>query len=90
MLLFEYVLQGGRELIFAHCDVYKWNKEIKKELIYNFYLIFKAQSLPILVATDAEDVKLKKFAVMNGFIPYMDDVPIQDGKLKDMFIWKDL
>lgn len=88
ILYFEYVLQDNlEEIIVAHCDVFKWNKNIKQELINKFYNIFVVQEMPLYVVLNKENNKLIKFSVMNGFIPYKSNVTTQSGEVKEMFKW---
>ena len=88
ILFFEYViLDGFKEVIVAHADVYKWNKKIKKELIDNFFLMFRVQELPIYAIVDKTDTKLAKFSNMNGFYLFKEDVTIKNGETKNMYKW---
>lgn len=88
ILYFEYVLtEGFKEVIIAHADVFKWNKTIKTKLLNEFFLIFRVQELPIYVIVDEDNIKLAKFAGLNGFHLYKKNVTIKNGETKDMLKW---
>lgn len=89
ILYFEYVETEGIVVIFAHCDVFNWNKEVKERIVKKFKAIFKQQETHICIAVDKENIKLKKFARLFGFNDFKENIPIGDGTMKDIMLWKD-
>lgn len=86
---FEYVETEGIIVIFFHCDVFNWNKETRNKLINKCSSLFRLQETHICAAIDKDDVKLKKFAKLIGFKEFKENIPIGDGTMKDIMLWKD-
>jgi hypothetical protein len=89
VLYFEYVETEGIVVIFLHCDVRNWNKEVRTRLVSKYKHLASLQETHILAAIDKEDVKLKKFARLLGFEDFKYNIPIEDGTMKDIMLWKD-
>lgn len=86
-LYIEYGEYDGKECIFAHCDVYKWTKTVKDNIIKDVYFVASVQSLPVYTVNDPTDIKHRKFLYMVGFIPCNQVVILQDGSQKELFVW---
>lgn len=87
-IYFEYGTFEDTEVIFAHADVYKWNKEVKEEFKQACTVLFVIQELPVFVGCDKDNIKLKKFVKLNNFKLYCDDVEVEDGSHKELYIWR--
>ena len=79
---FEYV----DDFIAVHCDVHRWNKEVKYNWLRDSFYLFALQEKRIFAFVDKNDIKLYKFTKMNGFNIFKDEVSTEDGD-KIMFIW---
>jgi hypothetical protein len=53
--------------IFIHCDCFKWNKTVKKQLKEDVDKIVNFVGQPILAIHNVEDKKHFKFLTMMGF-----------------------
>lgn len=81
-IYFEYV----DDFIAVHCDVYRWNKEVKQNWLRDSFYLFALQEKRIFAFVDKLNTKLYKFTKMNGFNIFQDEVSTEDGN-KIMFIW---
>jgi|LakMenE18May11ns_1017448.scaffolds.fasta_scaffold8114840_2 hypothetical protein len=82
-IYFEYV----DDFIAVHCDVYRWNKQVKKNWLRDSFYLFALQEKRIFAFVDKLNTKLYKFTKMNGFNVYQEDEVSTDDGNKIMFIW---
>jgi len=68
----------------VHCDVHRYNKTIKKELLENLDLLMSMRKSP-LIAVHMDDEKHRKFLVMMGFEMLVNG-KCSDGKKHDIYI----
>jgi len=88
---FEKVLYNEiQEVLVVHCDVSRWNKTVKQQLIIDSYNLFSKQDKPIIAIHDKMDKKHLKFITMMGFHPCLDEITIADGSKSMMFIWSNI
>lgn len=68
-------IEGEGVLTFVHCDVHRWNKNIKRELMRDFTQLVKLRNTPLYCLR--HDSKQEKFIKMFGFA---FDFPTTDGQ----------
>jgi len=73
------------EAVFIHCDVYKWNKSVKKDLKQKLLTLLSLQADPIFALHDKEDKKHKKFLDIFNF-KYVKDIECLDNTLKEIYM----
>ena len=67
-----------------HCDVHKYNKTIRKQLLKDLGLLMSMRKSP-LIAVHMDDEKHRKFLVMMGF-ELLINCECSDGKTHDIYI----
>lgn len=67
-----------------HCDVHKYNKTIRKQLLKDLGLLMSMRKSP-LIAVHMDDEKHRKFLVMMGF-ELLINGECSDGKTHDIYI----
>lgn len=66
---------------FAHCDVFRWNKEVRQRLKESWHSVSSNHGGPIYAMHDVGDAKHEKFLKLFGFQPL-------DRKAdKELWIW---
>jgi hypothetical protein len=80
---FEYV----DDFIAVHCDVHRWNKEVKQNLARDSFYLFAIQEKLIFAFINKSNIKLIKFSKLNGFNLYQNEEVSTDDGNKIMFIW---
>ena len=73
------------EHTFLHCDVYRYNRTVKRDLNQGLKLLLLIRVTPLFAIHDQEDIKHLKFLTMLGF-DYLTTVSCQDKKLRDIYI----
>lgn len=73
------------EHTFLHCDVYRYNRTVKRDLNQGLKLLLLIRATPLFAIHDQEDIKHLKFLTMLGF-DYLTTVSCQDKKLRDIYI----
>lgn len=72
--------------LFLHCDVYKWNKHIKKSLHHSLELILRLYKEDVYALHEnTQDKKHKKFLQMYGFKLYSEEMGL-DGLVHQ--VWR--
>ena len=64
---FTLYLEEYEQLLFIHCDVYKWLKSTRKKMEDRFRFLVKKYNRPIFAAQIDNDNKHRKFLDMYGF-----------------------
>lgn len=67
-----------------HCDVHKYNKTIRKQLLKDLDLLMSMRKSP-LITVHMDDEKHRKFLVMMGF-EILVNGECSDGKNHDIYI----
>lgn len=67
---------------FAHCDVYKWNHHVAKEIMETWKTLTYLHGGPIYVYHDCSNRLLEKFILMLGFRFHM-----KISQTHDIWIW---
>ena len=67
-----------------HCDIHKYNKTIRKQLLKDLDLLMSMRKSP-LIAVHMDDEKHRKFLVMMGF-ELLINGKCSDGKTHDIYI----
>lgn len=78
VIKFEEHIQGT----FVHCDVRKWNKTIKENLLKSWETVSNSHGGPILALHKIDDRKHYKFLNLFGFKKYLDY-----NDLEEIWIW---
>ena len=76
-------IEGEGVLTFVHCDVHRWNKNIKRELMEDFTQLVKLRNTPLYCLR--HNSKQEKFIKMFGFafdFPTDGQQPIDVYKLE--------
>lgn len=60
-------LEEHIEGTFIHCDVFKWNKQVKKEILEVWDSISRLHGGPIYTFVGSDDIKIQKFMQLFGF-----------------------
>lgn len=68
---------------FYHCDVYKWDKDVRNKYLDVHNKLVKAHNNPLYALVDNK--KLAKFAFLIGFKPYQE-VSCTDGLTRHVWI----
>jgi len=68
-----------------HCDVFKWNKTVKKALLKDFDLLCSIYRKDIYCLSEPTNSKLLKFAALLGFSKFTNFLGT-DGVLYTLFI----
>lgn len=69
---------------FYHCDVYKWDKEVRNKYLEVHNKLCEAHNAPLYALVDNK--KLAKFAFLIGFKPYQT-VDCNDGIKRNVWIY---
>ena len=69
----------------VHCDVHRYNKTIKKELLKDLDLLMSMRKSP-LITVHMDDEKHRKFLEMMGF-ELLVNGKCSDGKKHDIYIF---
>lgn len=70
---------------FIHCDCFKWNKKVKKQLTEDFNKLCSVRKEPIFAIHEINDKKHFKFITMMGFTHFMDFTGA-DNKMRQLFV----
>jgi hypothetical protein len=82
---FTMYLEVYNNMLFIHCDVYKWGKGVYKELKVCLKGLLKKYKQPIYAAQTDGDNKQRKFLDMYGF-KYFGIVEDSYGKNREIFV----
>jgi len=73
------------EHTFLHCDVYRYNRTVKRDLKHGLKLLLLMRTTPLFAIHEQGDTKHLKFLTMLGF-EYLTTTPCEDGKNRDIYI----
>ena len=77
------------EHTFLHCDVYRYNKAVKRDLNQGLKLLLLIRATPLFAIHDQEDIKHLKFLTMLDF-EYLTTIKCKDEKNRDVYIIEQL
>jgi hypothetical protein len=82
----DYVLSLERtsSMTFAHCDVFNWNRRVRKDLDLKFHYLKWMVGEPIYAIHTLNDNKQEKFFRLFGFKPFCDFVDA-DGEEYELY-----
>ena len=70
---------------FLHCDVYRYNKSVKKELQQGLKLLLAIRKSPLFAIHELHDSKHLKFITMLGF-KYLETRLCLDNCKRDIYV----
>lgn len=70
---------------FIHCDCFKWNKTVKKNLLEDLQKLSQLRTEPLFAIHEIDDKKHLKFITMLGFKHFMDFIGA-DNKMRQLFV----
>jgi len=73
------------EHTFLHCDVYRYNKSVKRDLQDSLKLLLAIRKSPLFAIHEQHDNKHLKFLTMLGF-EYLTETTCQDDIVRDVYI----
>ena len=68
-----------------HCNVYRYNKTVKKELKNYLKFLLRIRQSPLYALSERGDNKHVKFLTMLGFI-YLETKVCLDNKTRDIYV----
>ena len=71
-------------LTWIHCNVFRYNKSVKKELEMGMRLLMALRDTPLMCLHELDDIKHKKFIKMLGF-KYQQTNLCHDGTIRDIY-----
>ena len=80
---FTLYLEEYEQLLFIHCDVYKWLKSTRKKMEISLDSLVKKYNRPIFAAQIDNDNKHRKFLDMYGF-KYVGVIKDFEGKQNNL------
>lgn len=75
---FTLYLEPYQGSFFYHCDVRKWNKEVKKQYLNSLDKLVSLLPSPLYALIDQEDKKLIKFAKLSKMKQHQEIVGLDD------------
>lgn len=78
-------LEEDHGSLFIHCDCFKWNKTVKRQLKEDVDKLSKNSIKPIYAIHEVDDRKHLKFISMMGFKYHMDFIGL-DNKMRQLFV----
>lgn len=72
-------------LTWIHCDVCRYNKTVRHELIVALKLLMTIRNTPLYAVHEIQDKKHQKFITKLGF-KYLQTNLCTDGKQRDIYI----
>tara|TARA_B110000285_G_scaffold98066_1_gene111865 strand:+ start:863 stop:1156 length:294 start_codon:yes stop_codon:yes gene_type:complete len=69
----------------VHCEVHKYSKTVKKQLLENLDLLMSFRKSPLLTVHKDDDEKHRKFLEMMGF-EILINAKCSDGNKHDIYI----
>lgn len=82
---FTLYLEEYNNLLFIHCDVYKWLKSTRKKMEIHLDFLLKKYNRPIFAAQIDNDNKHRKFLDMYGF-KYVGVIKDFEGDNRTIFV----
>jgi hypothetical protein len=82
---FTAYLEEYSNLLFVHCDVYKWNKTTNKKMKAGLDFLVRKYNQPIFAAQIDNDNKHRKFLDMYGF-KYIGVIKDFEGDNRTIFV----
>ena len=70
---------------FLHCDVFKYNRSVRKELQQGLKLLVNIRQSPLFAIHEQNDSKHLKFITMLGF-EYLTTTVCRDNTARDIYI----
>ena len=70
---------------FLHCNVYRYNKTVKKELQNYLQFLLRIRQSPLYALSERGDTKHVKFLTMLGFL-YLETKVCLDEKTRDIYV----
>lgn len=69
-----------------HTDVFKWNKEVKKQFLEDLNLLQYLVGTPLVALVEEDNTKLAKFGKATGW-QYLEPLRLDNGKQGNIFMW---
>jgi hypothetical protein len=79
-------LEFFADMHWFHTDVFKWNKEVKKQFLEDLNLLQYLVGTPLVALVEEDNTKLAKFGKATGwqaFEPYR----LNNGKQATIYMW---
>jgi hypothetical protein len=80
-----YLEQSG-DYTFLHCDVTRYNKAVKRDLLRGLHLLLSMRKSPLFALHEQGDTKHHKFLTMLGFEFLTATTDCPDEETRDIYI----
>ena len=79
-------LEFFADMHWFHTDVFKWNKEVKKQFLEDLNLLQYLVGTPLVALVEEDNTKLAKFGKATGW-QYLEPLRLDNGKQGNIFMW---
>ena len=73
-------------MLWFHTDVYKWDKEVKKQYLEDLNLLQYLVGTPLVALVEEDNTKLAKFGKVTGW-HQVDTIVLDNGKQGHIYSW---
>ena len=79
-------LEFFADMHWFHTDVFRWNKEVKKQFLEDLNLLQYLVGTPLVALVEEDNTKLAKFGKATGW-QYLEPLRLDNGKQGNIFMW---
>ena len=82
----EYRRPDGAQLMLAHIRVHHWSAAVFKKIFREWKVFRSICKAPLYACPEVNDARWVKFVTALGFKPLLDDVPMENGERRPVYI----